>query len=166
MGKDRVQQRASHSKRQRILIDLVYIQVVNVIHSRYNHLSMIIKSEPTLTQDIQDIQPPPEYTETLPRPEPTHAQQPIPPTQLQYPPQPSTPSRDNLSPQQRQARVGQEYRDRRKFSCLHLTSLNPQNLHAVLAQCASGEHDATTTFGICGIICSILLFPIGLLCLW
>ena len=169
MGRGRVQQWASHSnlKRQRTLLDLVYIQVVNVIRSHYNHLSMIIKSEPALSQDIQDIQPPPEYTETLPRPEPTHAQQSIPATQPHYPPQPPTPrSRDNLSPAERQARIGQEYRDRSKPSSLRPSSLGPQNLHAVLAQCAIGNHDATTTFGICGIVCSILLFPIGLLCLW
>ncbi|KAF9792065.1 hypothetical protein BJ322DRAFT_1026896 [Thelephora terrestris] len=110
---------------------------------------MIIKSEPALDQDIHDIQPPPEYSETLPRPgpEPTPPQRPTPAARPQYPPQPSPRTRDNLTPQQREVRIGQEYRDR------------------LLAQCANGEHDATTTFGICGIICAVLLFPIGLLCL-
>ncbi|KAF9646396.1 hypothetical protein BDM02DRAFT_3118715 [Thelephora ganbajun] len=110
---------------------------------------MIIKGESALNQDNQDIQPPPpEYTETPVRPEPTHAQQPTPTAQLQYPPQPSPYNQDSFTPQQRQVRIGQEYRDR------------------LLAQCANGDHDATTTFGICGIICAILLFPIGLVCLW
>ncbi|KAI0306485.1 hypothetical protein B0F90DRAFT_1623531 [Multifurca ochricompacta] len=29
--------------------------------------------------------------------------------------------------------------------------------------CARGDHDVTTGFGLCGIICAILLFPIGLI---
>ena len=36
----------------------------------------------------------------------------------------------------------------------------------VLARCAQGEHEVTTTFGLCGIICAVLIFPIGLICLW
>ena len=75
---------------------------------------MIIKGEPALTQDIHDIQPPPEYTEAPVRPAPTHIQQPPPAAQPQYPPRPPAPNRDNLSPQQRQAQIGREYQDRRK----------------------------------------------------
>jgi len=36
----------------------------------------------------------------------------------------------------------------------------------VFARCARGEHDVVTSFGLCGIICAILLFPIGLIFLW
>jgi hypothetical protein len=127
---------------------------------------MIIKDESAPHQDPQDIQPPPpEYSEVLARPEPAHAQQPAPATPPQYPPQPSPRTQDNLSPQQRQAQVSQEYRDRCEFP-LFMFFPSSQSFCAVLARCANGEHDATTTFGICGIICSILLFPIGLVCLW
>jgi outer membrane biosynthesis protein TonB len=81
----------------------------------YNHLPMIIKGEPALTQEIHDIQPPPEYTEAPARPAPAHVQQPTPAAQPQYPPQPPTPNRDNLSPQQRQAQIAREYQNRCKF---------------------------------------------------
>ena len=37
---------------------------------------------------------------------------------------------------------------------------------SVIANCARGEHDVVTSFGLCGIICAILLFPIGLIFLW
>jgi hypothetical protein len=85
---------------------------------------MIIKAEPTLNQDNQDIQPPPpEYTETLPKPGPTSPQRPAPAAQPQYPPQPSPNTQDNLTPQQREARIGQEYRNRRKRP-LYMSSLN------------------------------------------
>ncbi|KAF8274930.1 hypothetical protein EI94DRAFT_1824976 [Lactarius quietus] len=33
----------------------------------------------------------------------------------------------------------------------------------MFALCARGEHDVVTSFGLCGIICAILLFPIGLI---
>ncbi|KAI0006118.1 hypothetical protein BJV74DRAFT_761438 [Russula compacta] len=33
----------------------------------------------------------------------------------------------------------------------------------LFARCARGNHDETTSFGLCGIICAILLFPIGLI---
>ena len=36
---------------------------------------------------------------------------------------------------------------------------------AVLAQCARGQHQVTKKYGVCGIICAVLLFPCGLLCL-
>ena len=68
------------------------------------------------TQDIQP--PPPEYTETLPIPEPerTLPQQPTLAAQPQYLPQQSPYNPENLTPQQRNARIGQEYRDGRKYS--------------------------------------------------
>lgn len=76
---------------------------------------MIIKGkgDSALNQDNQDIQPPPpEYTEALVRPEQTHVQPPAPAAQPQYPPQPSPYNQGSLAPQQRQAQIGQEYRDR------------------------------------------------------
>lgn len=60
--------------------------------------------------------------------------------------------------------VGQQYRNQRKSSrSSHFPHLNT---FSVFAQCARGNHDVTTTFGLCGIICAILLFPIGLIFLW
>ncbi|RPD77711.1 hypothetical protein L226DRAFT_532488, partial [Lentinus tigrinus ALCF2SS1-7] len=32
--------------------------------------------------------------------------------------------------------------------------------------CASGNHDVSKKYGVCGIICAILLFPCGLICLF
>jgi hypothetical protein len=61
--------------------------------------------------------------------------------------------------------VGQQYRDQRKFSSGRL-GFPDHNVFSVFAQCARGNHDETTTFGLCGIICAILLFPIGLIFLW
>ena len=31
--------------------------------------------------------------------------------------------------------------------------------------CASGNHDYSKKYGVCGIICAIVLFPCGLICL-
>jgi hypothetical protein len=60
--------------------------------------------------------------------------------------------------------VGQQYRNQRKSSrCSHFPH---HNTFSVFAQCARGNHDETTSFGLCGIICAILLFPIGLIFLW
>ena len=127
---------------------------------------MIVKAEPAPNQDVQDIQPPPpEYSETPVRPEPTSPQRPTPAAQTQYPPRPSPHTPDNFTPQQREAQTAQAYRDRCK-RLVSLSSMNSERLCTVLAQCANGDHDATTTFGLCGIICAVLLFPIGLVCLW
>ncbi|KAH9966755.1 hypothetical protein BC827DRAFT_1373992 [Russula dissimulans] len=38
-----------------------------------------------------------------------------------------------------------------------------QYRNQLFAECARGNHDQTTSFGLCGIICAILLFPIGLI---
>ncbi|KAI9446369.1 hypothetical protein H4582DRAFT_1905215 [Lactarius indigo] len=38
-----------------------------------------------------------------------------------------------------------------------------QYRNQMLALCARGDHDVVTSFGLCGIICAILLFPIGLI---
>jgi len=43
--------------------------------------------------------------------------------------------------------------------------MGAQYRNQLWARCASGDHDVTTTFGLCGIICAVLLFPIGLICL-
>ncbi len=37
---------------------------------------------------------------------------------------------------------------------------------AVLARCAHGQHDPETKYGIVGILCAVLCFPCGLICLW
>ncbi|TBU29940.1 hypothetical protein BD309DRAFT_949373 [Dichomitus squalens] len=36
----------------------------------------------------------------------------------------------------------------------------------LMNMCASGNHDYTKKYGICGIICAIVLFPCGLICLF
>ncbi|KAI0273723.1 hypothetical protein BC834DRAFT_785015, partial [Gloeopeniophorella convolvens] len=38
-----------------------------------------------------------------------------------------------------------------------------QYRNQLFARCARGDHEVTTSFGLCGIICAILLFPIGLI---
>jgi len=61
--------------------------------------------------------------------------------------------------------VGQQYRNQRK-RFLGRSAFFGLILFLVFAQCARGNHDETTSFGLCGIICAILLFPIGLIFLW
>ncbi|KAF4616384.1 hypothetical protein D9613_008450 [Agrocybe pediades] len=46
------------------------------------------------------------------------------------------------------AAVGQAYRDQ------------------LFAECARGNHQRTTSYGICGIITAVVCFPIGLICLF
>jgi hypothetical protein len=60
--------------------------------------------------------------------------------------------------------MGQQYRNQRKSSRRFHSP--DHNVFSVFAQCARGNHDETTSFGLCGIICAILLFPIGLIFLW
>ena len=62
--------------------------------------------------------------------------------------------------------AGQQYRNQREsiHSCSLLPSHHP--FAVGFAHCARGDHDATTSFGLCGIICAILLFPLGLIFLW
>ncbi|TFY72688.1 hypothetical protein EVG20_g354 [Dentipellis fragilis] len=43
--------------------------------------------------------------------------------------------------------------------------LGEQYRSQLLARCAQGDHDVSTSFGLCGILCAILLFPLGLICL-
>ena len=61
--------------------------------------------------------------------------------------------------------VGQQYRNQRT-SFSRRSHFPNHNVFSVFAQCARGNHDETTSFGLCGIICAILLFPIGLIFLW
>ncbi|KAI0647957.1 hypothetical protein C8Q79DRAFT_1008333 [Trametes meyenii] len=35
----------------------------------------------------------------------------------------------------------------------------------LMAMCATGNHDVSKKYGVCGIICAVLLFPCGLICL-
>jgi len=44
-------------------------------------------------------------------------------------------------------------------------SLGAQYQNEMYARCARGDHDVSTRYGICGIICAVALFPCGLLCL-
>jgi hypothetical protein len=50
------------------------------------------------------------------------------------------------------------------FTAIHFFPYH--HLFTEYARCASGEHEPTTSFGLCGIICAIFLFPIGLIFLW
>lgn len=52
-----------------------------------------------------------------------------------------------MMPEDMEAQAGRRYHDQ------------------LLARCAKGQHEATTKFGPCGIITSVIMFPIGLLCL-
>ncbi|KDR74033.1 hypothetical protein GALMADRAFT_157830 [Galerina marginata CBS 339.88] len=45
-------------------------------------------------------------------------------------------------------------------------AVGAQYQSALLARCAQGNHEVTTSFGPCGIITAICLFPIGLICLF
>jgi hypothetical protein len=61
--------------------------------------------------------------------------------------------------------AGQQYRNQRKCSPDRSLLLD-RTLSSVFGQCARGDHDENVSFGLCGIICAILLFPIGLIFLW
>jgi hypothetical protein len=136
---------------------------------------------------VIDAKLPPEDPATLPVPPPAYAppsedsQDPSsnPPQQVQqYPPSSSQtyPASPGLLPQWHTPGtgsqsmppdewVGQQYRNQRKH-CPERSLLLHHPLSSVFAQCARGNHDETTSFGLCGIICAILLFPIGLIFLW
>ena len=72
-------------------------------------------------------------------------------------------------PYDHEARIGEQYRNQRelhRFLGLCRPSCNMYLLGTtVLAHCAQGHHNPTTHFRVCGIICAVLLFPIGLVCL-
>jgi hypothetical protein len=61
--------------------------------------------------------------------------------------------------------AGHQYRNQRE-SVRGCSPLLSHRLFTVYARCARGNHDVATSFGLCGIICAILLFPIGLIFLW
>jgi hypothetical protein len=137
-------------------------------------------SYPTLVMVI-DTKLPPDDSAPLPAPPPAYAPpsqepSPNPPPQFQqYPP--SSGQNYSGSPPQWNAPVtgsqsippeewvGQQYRNQRKSSSRR-SHFPDHNVFSVFAQCARGNHDETTSFGLCGIICAILLFPIGLIFLW
>lgn len=50
-------------------------------------------------------------------------------------------------------------------ACVVFANAPLMRLSTVLAQCARGQHQVTKKYGVCGIICAVCLFPIGLLCL-
>ncbi|KAJ6623560.1 hypothetical protein B0H10DRAFT_2010503 [Mycena sp. CBHHK59/15] len=93
---------------------------------------------------------PPLYTP--PAGPPQGYQQPPPPQG--YAPQASSPGyapqpQPQAHPSQRSAaQIGEEYRAQ------------------LYAQCAQGIHQPTTKYGLCGLICAIVFFPIGLICLF
>ncbi|EIM90084.1 uncharacterized protein STEHIDRAFT_92810 [Stereum hirsutum FP-91666 SS1] len=92
--------------------------------------------------------PPPAYpaaSSSAPQPSTSYRQPARPPAAAAYPP-PGSPYTDRANPYGNQW-VGDSYRT--------------QFLH----RCNQGDHDVTTSFGLCGIVCAILLFPIGLMCL-
>ncbi|KAF4576775.1 Membrane protein BRI3 [Pleurotus pulmonarius] len=68
-----------------------------------------------------------------------------PPQQAQQPWSPNSQAQD---PMARDVQIGQNYQA------------------ALFARCAQGRHERTTKYGACGIIAAILLFPIGILCLF
>ncbi|KAN0140721.1 hypothetical protein V8E53_001165 [Lactarius tabidus] len=96
--------------------------------------------------------PPPAYA---PSPQDSSSRNAPPLQQQQYPPSAagnphsqspsSSPQWHNPGSQPANWDEGRQYRDQ------------------MLALCARGEHDVVTSFGLCGIICAILLFPIGLI---
>jgi len=138
-------------------------------------------SYPTLVMVI-DAKLPPDDSAPLPAPPPAYAPQEPPsnpPSQFQqYPPSsgqtysgsptllpqwnaPGT-GPQSIPPDEW---VGQQYRNQRESSS-ERSRFPDHNVFSVFAQCARGNHDETTSFGLCGIICAILLFPIGLIFLW
>ena len=136
------------------------IPIHPVVVATYIYLTM----DKGPTMDVHNAHPtPPVYDASLLQNPP---QGPPPAAWPQYPPQQSplqqTPY--NLTPQQHNARIGQEYRDGRKYP-FSSSVLNSESPRPVLAQCANGVHDAHTSYGVLGIICAIVFFPIGLLCL-
>ncbi|CAL1712646.1 unnamed protein product [Somion occarium] len=44
--------------------------------------------------------------------------------------------------------------------------IGAQYQQQLYAKCARGDHDVVTKFGVCGIITAVILFPIGLVCLF
>ncbi|KAI8986060.1 hypothetical protein BD414DRAFT_487496 [Trametes punicea] len=46
------------------------------------------------------------------------------------------------------------------------TTVGKQYQENLMAMCAAGNHDISKKHGICGIICAVLLFPCGLICLF
>ncbi|KAI0766372.1 hypothetical protein BD413DRAFT_481104, partial [Trametes elegans] len=45
-------------------------------------------------------------------------------------------------------------------------SVGQQYQNELMAMCATGNHDVSKKYGVAGIICAILCFPCGLICLF
>jgi hypothetical protein len=116
--------------------------------------------------------PPPAYA---PSPQDTSSRSAPQPQPQQYPPSAGNPYSPPPASSQWQNpgpgpqpvwMTGQQYRDQctstREYSLLSYLHYGS----SVLANCARGQHEVVTSFGLCGIICAILLFPIGLIFLW
>ncbi|KAF8066882.1 hypothetical protein FPV67DRAFT_1496838 [Lyophyllum atratum] len=106
---------------------------------------MIDTKSPEITQ-AQSAPPPPTYPGAE-QPQPSRHQAPEPQSQWQHATQPAhspPPPIQTMSA----ADIGGQYRN------------------AQFALCAQGNHSRTTKYGVCGIITGVLLFPIGLICLF
>ncbi|VDC00649.1 unnamed protein product [Peniophora sp. CBMAI 1063] len=79
----------------------------------------------------------------------------------QAPPPPSYPQEPSPPP----AQPSHSYApDPRQYPAYDM-GMGPPFNSQLLIRCAQGEHEVTTTFGLCGIICAVLIFPLGLICL-
>ncbi|KAH9180641.1 hypothetical protein EDB89DRAFT_2224388 [Lactarius sanguifluus] len=99
--------------------------------------------------------PPPAYAPSSQDSSSRGAPQPQP---QQYPPSPGNPhsGTPTSSPQWQNPGPGQQPASQNWVA-------GEQYRNQMFARCARGDHDVVTSFGLCGIICAILLFPIGLI---
>ncbi|KAF8503471.1 hypothetical protein F5888DRAFT_1799794 [Russula emetica] len=113
---------------------------------------------------VIDAKLPPDDSAPLPAPPPAYA----PPSEVSQEPSPNPPPQFQQYPPS----SGQSYSGSPPQWNAPVTgsqSLPPeewvgqQYRNQLFAQCARGNHDEMTSFGLCGIICAILLFPIGLI---
>ncbi|GLB41164.1 putative uncharacterized conserved protein (DUF2367) [Lyophyllum shimeji] len=108
------------------------------------------KTAETLPREPAPLQqPPPAYAASRSSLGPQWQQMPQPSQQSgspdsTQPPQPPQPAARTLT----DAELGEQYRA------------------AQFAQCAQGNHVRTVKYGVCGIITAVILFPVGLLCLF
>ncbi|KAI0667618.1 hypothetical protein C8Q78DRAFT_938989, partial [Trametes maxima] len=52
------------------------------------------------------------------------------------------------------------------FQKMDAATVGKQYQENLMAMCATGNHDVSKKYGVCGIICAVLLFPCGLICLF
>ncbi|KAH9996773.1 hypothetical protein BJV77DRAFT_986224, partial [Russula vinacea] len=112
---------------------------------------------------VIDAKLPPDDSAPLPAPPPAYAPPSVgspsnPPPQQQYPPSSGQnySGSPTLHPQWNAPGTGSQSMPPDEW-------VGQQYRNQLFAQCARGDHDPTTSFGLCGIICAILLFPIGLI---